>query len=104
MAQTAPLEMMTPEQVAEYLQLRKETVYRYIREQKLPAIRLGRTYRISRLDLELFLFERRTRSDVRRALFERVRAMGERNADIPPEQVERDVAEAVAEVRRSLRD
>ena len=28
-------EIMTPEQVAEYLQLNKETVYRYIREGKL---------------------------------------------------------------------
>jgi excisionase family DNA binding protein len=39
-------EIMTPPQVAEYLQLTPETVYRYIREGKLVASRLGRQYRV----------------------------------------------------------
>ncbi|MBI4333591.1 MAG: helix-turn-helix domain-containing protein [Chloroflexi bacterium] len=42
----ATKEVMTPEQVADYLQLDKDTVYRYIREGKLIASRLGRNYRI----------------------------------------------------------
>ena len=39
-------EIMTPEQVADYLQLNKDTVYRYIREGKIAASRLGRSYRV----------------------------------------------------------
>ena len=48
-------EIMTPREVAEYLQLAPDTVYRYIREGKLVASRLGRQYRIWRRHLELFL-------------------------------------------------
>lgn len=44
----ATKEIMTPEQVAEYLQLNKDTVYRYIREGKLIASRLGRSYRVTK--------------------------------------------------------
>ena len=48
-------EIMTPREVAEYLQLTPDTIYRYIREGKLVASRLGRQYRIWRRHLELFL-------------------------------------------------
>jgi excisionase family DNA binding protein len=44
--------LMTPEQVAEILQIHVLTVYSYIRQGKLSAIRLGRNYRISPDDLE----------------------------------------------------
>ena len=44
--------LMTPEQVAEILQIHVLTVYSYIRQGKLSAIRLGRSYRISPDDLE----------------------------------------------------
>jgi len=42
--QTSFPEIMTPEQAAEYLQVSRETVYRYIRQGKLAASRLGRSY------------------------------------------------------------
>jgi excisionase family DNA binding protein len=41
--------------VADYLQITPDTVYRYIREGKLVASRLGRHYRIPRENVELFL-------------------------------------------------
>ena len=47
--------LLTPEQVAEILQVHVLTVYSYIRRGKLGAIRLGRTYRIVPKDLELFI-------------------------------------------------
>jgi|LSQX01.2.fsa_nt_gb excisionase family DNA binding protein len=43
--------MMTPEQVAEWLQVHKGTVYRWIDEGKLPALRIGRAYRIPRSEV-----------------------------------------------------
>jgi len=52
---SAMREIMTPPQVAEYLQLTPETVYRYIREGKLVASRLGRQYRIPRESVEMLL-------------------------------------------------
>src|SRR5215210_1822461 len=58
-------EIMTPEQAAEYLQLNKETIYRYIREGKLLASRLGRTYRIPKANLDALLWETRTRQDIK---------------------------------------
>ena len=54
-------EIMTPDQAADYLQVDRETVYRYIRSGKLDASRLGRSYRIPRRNLELLLLATRTR-------------------------------------------
>lgn len=53
-------EIMTPEQAAEYLQVSRETVYRYIRQGKLVASRLGRSYRVQKRNLDLLLWETRT--------------------------------------------
>ena len=36
-------EVLTPEQAADYLQVNRETIYRYIRDGKLIASKLGRT-------------------------------------------------------------
>ena len=57
-------EIFTPEQAAEYLQVDKETVYRYIRQGKLVASKLGRTYRIPRGSIEMLLWATRTRQDI----------------------------------------
>lgn len=57
-------DIFTPEQAAEYLQLGRETVYRYIRQGKLVASKLGRTYRIPRSSIDLLLWATRTRDDV----------------------------------------
>jgi excisionase family DNA binding protein len=59
--QTSFPEIMTPEQAAEYLQVSRETVYRYIRQGKLVASRLGRSYRVQKRNLDLLLWENRTR-------------------------------------------
>lgn len=53
---------MTVEQVADYLQLNKLTVYKYIREGRLPAARLGKGYRIRSSDVEAFLERQMLRS------------------------------------------
>jgi len=47
--------LLTPEQVAEVLQVHLLTVYSYIRRGNLDAIRLGRSYRIIPEDLERFI-------------------------------------------------
>ena len=59
-ARRAP-EIMTPDQAAAFLQVDRETVYRYIRSGKLDASRLGRSYRIPRQSVELLLLATRTR-------------------------------------------
>ena len=57
-------EVMTPEQAAEYLQVNRETIYRYIRQGRLVASRLGRAYRVPRRSLDLLLWAMRTREDI----------------------------------------
>ena len=47
--------LLTPEQVAQILQVHVLTVYTYIRRGKLDAIRLGRNYRITPKDLTRFI-------------------------------------------------
>ena len=56
--------VMTPEQAADYLQVNRETVYRYIREGKLVASRLGRAYRLPKRSLDLLLWVTRTRKEI----------------------------------------
>ena len=57
-------EIYTPEQAANYLQVDKETIYRYIRQGKLIASKLGRTYRIPKGSIDLLLWATRTREDI----------------------------------------
>ena len=48
--------LLTPQEVAEHLRLKRSTVWRYIREGKIKAIRLNkRTYRVFEKDLNRFL-------------------------------------------------
>lgn len=49
-------EIMTPDQVAEYLQIHVETARRYMRIGKIPkAFQLGREWRLRRVDLEAYV-------------------------------------------------
>jgi excisionase family DNA binding protein len=80
-------ELMTPEQVAEYLQMNTATIYRLIRERRLAATRVGRSYRIPREDLEEFIRANSTREEVRRALFRRVKAIGERQKELDSDEL-----------------
>jgi len=56
---------MTSAQAADYLQVDRETVYRYIRSGQLIASRLGRSYRISKTNVDALLWATRTRPDIR---------------------------------------
>ena len=47
--------LLTPEQVAERLQVTELTVYGWLRRGRLPALKLGRLWRIRQDDLEAFL-------------------------------------------------
>ena len=75
-------EIMTPDQAAEYLQVNRETIYRYIRDGKLDASRLGRSYRVPRRSLELLLLATRTRPYVK-------------YREYPDEQIEQFLADDV---------
>ena len=55
--------LLTPEQVAGILQVHILTIYGYIREGKLDAIRLGRSYRITPQDLEQFIESNRIKNN-----------------------------------------
>lgn len=57
-------DLFTSEQAASYLQVNRETVYRYIRQGKLDASRVGRGYRIRRNSLERLLWLTRARPDI----------------------------------------
>jgi excisionase family DNA binding protein len=48
-------QLYTPREVAEILQLNVLTVYGYIRNKLITAIRVGRGYRIAKTDLDAFI-------------------------------------------------
>ena len=64
-------DVLTPQEVAEYLQLAPDTVYRYIREGKLVASKMGRHYRIQKENVELFLLATSVAGDARMRTFSR---------------------------------
>ena len=47
--------LFTPTQVAEMLQLNVITVYNYIRDKKITAVKFGRSYRVEEKDLARFI-------------------------------------------------
>ena len=57
--------LLTPEQVSEILQIHVLTVYSYIRQGKLDAIRLGRSYRIVPEDLDRLIELSRVKKSIR---------------------------------------
>ena len=63
--ETESNQIMTVEQVAEYLQLNRLTVYRYVREGRIPAAKIGKLYRILKADVDAFLEGQKTRLAVR---------------------------------------
>ena len=64
-------DILTPQEVAEYLQLAPETVYRYIRQGKLVASKLGRQYRIPKENVQLFLLATSTAGEAQLRTFSR---------------------------------
>jgi len=51
---------MTIEEVAELLGVTYQLIYRLVRSGELPAVRIGRVYRITGTDLDAFLEKTRT--------------------------------------------
>ncbi len=51
-------ELLTVEEVASFLRVAPNTVYRWCRSGKLPGIKIGKEWRISRAELDAFLSDR----------------------------------------------
>jgi excisionase family DNA binding protein len=99
-------DVMTPEQVADHLQVTTETVYRLIKQRELAASKVGRAYRIRREDVDEFLVDRSTRDEVIAKLVKKVAKIGEHNAKRFPHLTSDDVLdelEAMDEARRQAR-
>jgi excisionase family DNA binding protein len=96
--------VMTPEQVADYLQLSPDYVYRLIRSHQLAASRIGRTYRIPKEDVDSFLLARSSRPKVREALFKRVQEFAERtNPGLSSDDVLKELEQMDEERKRVTR-
>ena len=47
--------LLNVKQVAQYLQLKESTIYSWAQDKKIPAIKIGRTWRFRRSDLDTWL-------------------------------------------------
>ena len=45
---TNPIDIMTLEEVAEYLRLKPQTIYTWAQEKKIPAAKIGKEWRFRR--------------------------------------------------------
>ena len=52
-----PVEVMTVSEVAEYLRVNPQTVYRKAKVGELPAVRIGRAIRFRRVELDAWLIK-----------------------------------------------
>ncbi len=50
-------EYLTAKQVADYLQVKPLTIYQWAREEKIPAIKIGRIWRFKKEAIDTFLDE-----------------------------------------------
>lgn len=57
------IEFMTVKEVASYLKTSTKTIQRLVLSGKLPAIRLGKQFRIDRKDLEEFIEKQKIKAD-----------------------------------------
>jgi excisionase family DNA binding protein len=48
-------EVLTVSQVADYLQLSEMTTYKLVQEGKIPAFKIGRSWRVKKDDLEALI-------------------------------------------------
>jgi len=48
-------EVLTVSQVADYLQLSEMTTYKLVQEGKIPAFKIGRSWRVKKGDLEALI-------------------------------------------------
>ena len=55
MSESEALKVYTPAEAAETLKVNPQTLWRWIREGRIRASKLGRVYRIRQSDLEQFL-------------------------------------------------
>jgi excisionase family DNA binding protein len=46
---------LTPEEAAQYLRLHPDTMYRLLQRGDLPALKVGRQWRVRRSDLDAYL-------------------------------------------------
>jgi len=47
--------LLNVKQVAQYLQLKESTIYSWAQDGKIPAIKIGRTWRFRQVDLDAWL-------------------------------------------------
>ncbi len=47
--------LLNVKQVAQYLQLKESTIYSWAQDGKIPAIKIGRTWRFRQVDLDSWL-------------------------------------------------
>ena len=78
---------VTPEQVAAYLQVSTESVYRLIRTNKPVATCVGRDYRIPWSDLETYIASNSNRPAMREVLWARINAVAEQNPGVSSDDV-----------------
>jgi excisionase family DNA binding protein len=54
--------ILTPEEVAAYLRVAPQTAYRLLRSGELPGVKIGKQWRILRVDLDAYLHGKSTES------------------------------------------
>jgi len=55
-------ELLTPNEAAEYLKVPVETVWRWCRQGTLPAVKIGKYWRVHKGELDAFIASKSTRS------------------------------------------
>lgn len=95
-------DVLTPDEVATELRVSPSTIYRLIRQRRLAATRVGRTYRLDRSDVDTYRRFNNTREEVRREAFAQVLAIADRQPGLSSDDV-LDELERLDERHRATR-
>jgi len=94
-------DILTVEETAAELQVSTDAVMRLIQTRVLAASKVGRTYRVERGALERYLHMNGNGVDARRAAFERVLSIAERNPGVSSDDVLDELEQMDAAARRA---
>lgn len=88
-------QVLTTKEAAEYLKINDQVLEKYLREGKVPAKKVGRQWRISKLALDLWLAPSLAKILPRQLLWDEIFSLGDKIANV----VDLSEKEVVSEVK-----
>lgn len=95
-------QVFTPNEAADYLKINPQILEKYLRQGLLPARKLGRQWRLSKLALDLWLAPELANVLPRLTVWNQIFSLGDQIA-AKTSLTDADILESVADIRKSFK-